>query len=63
MQEPIGFDGVQTLAKSLQSLGCATPLITLPHMQAGCSFGLGRLIENLLSASKSANLEFILREL
>jgi hypothetical protein len=34
MHEPIGFSGVQTVPKILQSRGCFTPRRIAPHSQA-----------------------------
>ena len=34
MHDPIGFSGVQTVPKTLQSAGCLTPRRIAPHSQA-----------------------------
>src|SRR5512136_1485555 len=55
MQGPTGFPGVQTLPKSLQLDGCASPRRTLSQMQAECLVTCLNSIPNFFCASYCPN--------
>ena len=54
MQAPMGFSGVQTVPKSLQSVGSMTPRSTLGHSQPRIYLACPGATGKRRSASKSA---------